>query len=167
MGESADAATSATTERTRVEAGEIGYALRELSQSFRLYERHLAHLMQLKPTEYQAMEHILDGGGTLGPLELSARLGLAPGTTSELVDRLQNLGHVVRNRGEDDRRRVNLAPTSAATGRIVAAISPALHDLGLLAEGFPPAEQEVILRFLREASATLTSHASRDEQGSA
>ncbi|MGV8909721.1 MAG: MarR family transcriptional regulator [Propionicimonas sp.] len=161
MEESMGGSTLGSSGSPGIEASDIGLALRQLNLSFRLYERHLAHAMHLKPTEYQAMEHILDGGGALGPLELASRLDLAAGTTSELLDRLQHLGHVVRDRDDNDRRRVRLAPTPSATAEIFSAITPAVSEIAQLASRLDPAEQVVICRFLAEVSAALTSHALR------
>lgn len=136
----------------------ISGALRELSLSFRRYDRSLAQQMLLKPTDYQAMEHILEGGGTLGPLDLAGRLGLAPGTTSELLDRLEQQGHVIRDKDDHDRRRVRLAPTASTVAKIITAISPAATELDQLAAQFEPHEQEIISRFLLRATATLDAH---------
>lgn len=145
------------------EAQAVSDAVRELSLCIRDYERHLAALMRLRPMEYQAMDHILDGRGSLGPRELAHRLGLAPGTTTEMLDRLEQLGHVVRARDENDGRRVKLAPTVETTQQIVAALTPAMHDLGMVAERLEPAERDVVLRFLREAGQAIAAHTSLDE----
>ncbi|MES2094798.1 MAG: MarR family transcriptional regulator [Actinomycetota bacterium] len=135
---------------------ELSFALRELSESFRAHDREMASRMNLKPTEYHAMEHILDARGTLGPVELAARLGLAVGTTSELLDRLQHLGHVQRHRDDGDRRRVRLTPTSAVTGAIIKAITPAIHAMDEVARQYTDEERAVILRFLQEVSAAIS-----------
>lgn len=155
MRDHSDSAASAASGADGIDAPAIVFALRELSQTFRQHDRHLAETMRLKPMEYHAMEHILDGRGALGPIELSTRLGLAAASTTELLDRLQQLGHVLRERDESDRRRVKVAPTPEATRQILMAISPAIGDLSDVVEQFDPAEQAVILRFLTQISDTL------------
>ncbi|CAA9354351.1 MAG: Transcriptional regulator, MarR family [uncultured Frankineae bacterium] len=47
----------------------------------------------------------------LGPPELSARLGISSGSGTELVDRLEQAGQLVRQRDTEDRRRVLLQMT--------------------------------------------------------
>lgn len=142
-----------------VQAGEVSFALRELSESVRHHDRAMAQRMRLKPQEYQAMEHILDAAGDLGPVDLATRLGLAVPTTSELLDRLEGAGHVLRQRDARDGRRVRLVPTDSAVAAIVTEITPVLGELDALVDSYSSEEQDVILRFLRDAARTFQNRA--------
>ncbi|MBK4348972.1 MarR family winged helix-turn-helix transcriptional regulator [Lacisediminihabitans changchengi] len=142
---------------TDLRPDELSFALRELSERFRAHDRELASRMNLKPSEYYAIEHILDARGSLGPAELASRLGLAAATTSELLDRLQQLGHVERHRDSGDGRRVRLTPTESAISAVIAVISPAVHAMDQVASQYTAEERAVILRFLQQTSAALTS----------
>ena len=44
---------------------------------------------------------------------LAPLLGVTPGTVTNLTDRLNGKGYVIRERGEEDRRVVNIIPTEA------------------------------------------------------
>lgn len=146
---------SASSSSSPVRASEVSYALRELSESVRHHDRAMAQRMRLKPQEYQAMEHILDAAGDLGPVDLATRLGLAVPTTSELLDRLESAGHVLRQRDARDGRRVRLVPTASAIAAIVAEITPVLGELDELVDNYSSEEQAVILSFLQDAARTF------------
>ena len=157
MRESQNTQPTSTPGRPTPQGTDVNFALRELSLAFRAHDRDLAAQMNLKTQEYVAMEQILDGRGQVGPVELASRLGLAVPTTSELLDRLQKLGHVERHRDESDGRRVRITPAPGTVAAIVQAITPAMELLSRVAEQYSPAEQQVIVRFLREVTAALTS----------
>ncbi|WKK70485.1 MarR family transcriptional regulator [Rathayibacter oskolensis] len=96
----------------------------------------------------------------IGPVELASRLGISPGSATELIDRLERYGHVTRERGAVDRRRVLVTARPEAIGRILSDLSPLFAELDGLAAGFSADEQVSIQRYLRDASALLTRYAS-------
>ncbi|WP_159615411.1 MarR family winged helix-turn-helix transcriptional regulator [Arthrobacter zhaoguopingii] len=144
-----DAYGSATSEG--LEAHQLSSALRELHRRFSDFESETARRMGLRAPDFSAMEHILEADGGMGPAQLSARLGLAPGSTTELVDRLERVGHLERVRDVRDRRRVNLQATPESVAAILAHIVPVVEQLDDLAEEFTDDEQEVISRYLAGA----------------
>lgn len=156
MGTAADHASGSAR---RVQGNALSEALRELSESFLVHDRALANRLGLKPQEYRAMAHVLSSGGDLGPVDLAARLGLAAPTTSELIDRLEQLGHARRRPDPHDGRRVKIEPTESAINAIVAAVAPAVRDTDRVAESFTPTEQETIVRYLAATSAALRERA--------
>lgn len=95
----------------------------------------------------------------LGPAELSARLGISTGSGTELVDRLERSGHLVRVRHPNDRRRVALQPTESAVADVLAALGPLLAAINELAADFTRDEQDTIMRYLREAARRLRDYA--------
>lgn len=111
------------------------------------------------------MEHILGARGGLGPVELASRLGLAVATTSELLDRLQNLGHVDRQRDQGDGRRVRLAPTASTVSAIIAAIAPATAALERVGARYTSEQRTVIASYLNEVIAALASETSAADSG--
>lgn len=141
-------------ERARTDAHELSWALRELSRANADMDRALAQHMHLRPTDYDAIGHLMDAEeNPLGTLDLAARLRISPGSATELVDRLQRAGHVARERSAHDRRRVLVTVEPTAVETVIEDLSPLLTSLDELAEEFTSAEQEAIARYLRDAAA--------------
>lgn len=88
----------------------------------------------------------------MGTLELAARLRISPGSATELVDRLEKAGHVLRERSQTDRRRVQVSVTPHAIAQVLGDLGLLFRVLDDLAAEYPPAEQEVIADFLRSAA---------------
>jgi len=66
----------------------------------------------LTPAEVYLMEILRKKGGR-SVTSLAPLLGVTPGTVTNLTDRLNGKGYVIRERGEEDRRVVNIIPTEA------------------------------------------------------
>jgi MarR family transcriptional regulator, organic hydroperoxide resistance regulator len=90
---------------------EIEHLLRQISTTVRRKGRTLLEQYGITPPQFDAL-FILDRDGELTIGELSNRLYLAYSTTTDLVDRLERSGFVIRQRDSDDRRvvRVRLQP---------------------------------------------------------
>jgi DNA-binding MarR family transcriptional regulator len=91
----------------------------------------------------------------LGPAELSARLGISTGSGSELVDRLEQAGHLQRQRDTRDRRRVALHASPAAVQSVLGELAPLFAALDALEEDFTPQEQATVIRYLRTAARSM------------
>ena len=63
--------------------------------------------------------HALHENGPTSQKELQERLGIQPGSMSELITKLENKGLLVRARDEADRRKVLLTLTVAGEAKIV------------------------------------------------
>src|SRR3954468_2763069 len=90
------------------------WALRALSAAAAEASGALARRMRMHPTDLSAMSHIAASDGRLGPGEPSTRLGITTAATTDVVDRLESAGHLLRERDTTDRRRVRLLPPPAA-----------------------------------------------------
>lgn len=139
-------------ERRRVNAPELSWALRALLRAAAEVDQQLAHRLRLRPLDYSAMNHVMSSEDRLGPVELSGRLGISTGSATELVDRLEQAGHLQRRAHPSDRRRKVLEPTDAALDRTLGALQPLFERLDGLVETFSPEDQAVIERYLRAAT---------------
>lgn len=149
-------------ERSRVDADALSWLLRMNHLTAEEVDRALGTRMGLRPLDYEAVGAILDNESSpLGPVELGHRLGISTGSATELVDRLERAGHVVRERSAHDRRRVLVTPHPNTVRRVIGELTPLLADLDELAAGFTPDEQEVIGRYLRAATEVIARHAER------
>lgn len=150
------------TERERVDAEELSWDLRALNRAAAQLDQALAQKIGLRALDYEAMGHIMAGERFgLGPAELGQRLGISTGSATELADRLERAGHIIRARDSEDRRRVNLVPQAESVGRILSELAPLFTGLDDLSVDLSEADRAVIGRFLRGAATQLRTHADR------
>lgn len=129
------------------------YQLRLLQTAMADAETAMARRMGMGHSDIVAMTHLASARQPVGPGWLSARLGLTPAAATELVDRLQRVGHVSRERDHTDRRRVNLIPTESALDEVHGQLRPLMDAVDCVADEFSPEERAAIRRFLNEVTA--------------
>ena len=130
-------------------APEVSWSVREVNRAAAALEQELGRRLDLRPLDHAALNHVMTAAAPMGPSELSARIGISTGSTTELVDRLERSGHLERRRAGGDRRRVSLHVTEQGVGRVLAHLAPVFAAVDEVAEQFTPAEQETISRYLR------------------
>jgi DNA-binding MarR family transcriptional regulator len=136
-------------------------ALRDLATAGSEATTALARRMTMHPTDLAAMSHIAYAAEQLGPGELSSRLGITPAATTDLIDRLEAAGHVLRERNPTDRRRVRLVPTESAKAAVRQQLADLLESLDAVSENFTLSEREAIQRYLEAAAAAYRDFAQR------
>ncbi|WP_051427299.1 MarR family transcriptional regulator [Arthrobacter sp. H20] len=157
MTHSEQAKRAEETERRRVSLEELSWALRGVNRAAAEVDHALGSKISLRPLDYAAIGHVMSQEGEpLGPAELGSRLGISTGSATELVDRLERAGHLVRARDEKDRRRVLLRPTEEAVGRILGELRPLFDSLDTLTSEFTSEEQVTIGKYLRLATERLS-----------
>lgn len=148
-----------SSERARVQAPELSWALRELNRAAAQVDHALAQRTGLRALDYAALGHVLEHPDALGPVELSARLGISTGSGTELVDRLERAGHLERHAHPSDRRRRTLRATDHAITQMLGNLAPLFAEIDALAGQFDPEEQEAIARYLRNAAKRMRDYA--------
>ena len=134
-------------------------ALRDLATAGSEASTALARRMTMHPTDLAAMSHIAYAAQQLGPGELSSRLGITPAATTDLIDRLEAAGHLLRERNPDDRRRVRLVPTESAKAAVRSQLADLLDRLDSVSEDFTADERAAIQRYLEAAAAAYRDFA--------
>jgi DNA-binding MarR family transcriptional regulator len=134
-------------------------ALRDLATAGSEATTALARRMTMHPTDLAAMSHIAYAAEQLGPGELSSRLGITPAATTDLIDRLEAAGHLLRERNPADRRRVRLVPTESAKAAVRGQLADLLERLDAVSEGFSRSERAAIQRYLEAAAAAYRDFA--------
>ncbi|TQM55074.1 MarR family winged helix-turn-helix transcriptional regulator [Humibacillus xanthopallidus] len=134
-------------------------ALRDLATAGSEASTALARRMTMHPTDLAAMSHIAYAAEQLGPGELSSRLGITPAATTDLIDRLEAAGHLLRERNPADRRRVRLVPTESAKAAVRGQLADLLERLDAVSEDFTPSERAAIQRYLEAAAAAYRAFA--------
>jgi DNA-binding MarR family transcriptional regulator len=135
-------------------------ALRVLQTAMTDAETAMARRMKLGQTDMAAMTHLASARQPVGPGWLSARLGLTPAAATELVDRLEKVGHLTRERDRTDRRRVNLIPTSSTLEEVRDHLRPLLEGVDAVAQECDDDERAAIRSFLARVSAIYDDFAS-------
>ncbi|MBE2998064.1 MarR family transcriptional regulator [Nocardiopsis sp. HNM0947] len=129
-----------------------------------------AETSHLNPTDFQCLV-LLRLGEPLSPGEIAARLKLATGTVTSVVDRLERQGLVQRDRHPDDRRRVVVRPVDPPAGDGDAdgpegpggpGILPGFREPMMdLHERYSEAELETIADWLHRVGGVLRTFADR------
>ncbi|MEU7696921.1 MarR family winged helix-turn-helix transcriptional regulator [Streptomyces sp. NPDC015492] len=127
------------------------HLLRAVTVEFDLLGAEFAARNGLHPTDVRALIHLLDAaraGTPATPGWLGEQLRLNSAGTTALVDRLERLGLVRRDRDTADRRRVLLAVEDKAVDLGWTFFGPVIDRMVRAAEGFEEAELETVRRFL-------------------
>jgi DNA-binding MarR family transcriptional regulator len=115
----------------------------------------MSRRLGLKSMDMTAMSILTSAREDMGPRELSQRLGITPAAATELVDRLESAGHLVRLRDTADRRRVHLRPTASAIAEVGANLRELVENLDGIAADYSDQESTIIVDFLEKATREL------------
>ena len=135
-------------------AEDITWATRRLDIAMSRLMVALSRAIGISGPEMLALEY-LDPDGSIGPSELARRLQMTSGAMTALVDRLEESGHVVRERHPADRRRVLVKRTKKADEDLTAEIAPMAMQILELAESLDDAERQAVGRFFEGFIATI------------
>jgi len=135
-------------------AEDITWATRRLDIAISRLMVALSRAIGISVPEMLALEY-LDPDGSIGPSELARRLQMTSGAMTALVDRLEESGHVVRERHPADRRRVLVKRTKKADEDLTAEIAPMAMQILELAESLDDAERQAVGRFFEGFIATI------------
>ena len=136
-------------------------ALRAHGTAYTELGRLLGRTMGLHTTDATALMEILDAqdrGSPLTQVELGRRIGLTPGATSSLLNRLEDAGHVSRARDRTDRRVVTLHATSDVDDRIDRFFDPILVRVDEIMKSYSPETLAEFERFIGDFVTMLTGH---------
>ncbi|SDC36614.1 DNA-binding transcriptional regulator, MarR family [Geodermatophilus telluris] len=147
-----------TDRDTRID---VGLLLRRLAVELDAVGQRFADEQGLGRTDVRALTALMDAtrdGRGLTAGGLGTAVDLSSASVTALVDRLERMGHVHRERDEADRRRVVVAvsDTAMAAGREF--FGALQEDLVAAMEGYTDAELAVVRRFLTDMTEVITRH---------
>jgi len=134
----------------------IVHLLRALTVSLNLSAARFSADNGMHPTDLRAVIELLDAeraGVAATPGRLGESLGLNSASVTALLDRLERLGHVRRERDGADRRRVRLVVTPAAKRLGWAYFGPLIGRLLDAMKGYGDDELALVQRFLGDVAA--------------
>jgi DNA-binding MarR family transcriptional regulator len=132
--------------------------LRNFGANYTEFTRRFADWLGLHATDAAALVEILyaeDTGSPLSPARLGQRISLTSGATTNLVNRLEGLGYVVRTRESADRRMVTLRSGPDIQGPARQFFGPFSAGLAALVAEYPAEEIERFQAFLRHLRSTM------------
>ena len=135
--------------------------LRDHGVAFAELGRHFGTRMGLHTTDANAVVEILSAeerGTPLTQAALSRRIGLTPGATSSLLNRLEKAGHVTRVRDSVDRRLVTLRATAGVEGMLGHFFRPLIDRIDTMMADYSPEELAHAERFITGFVATMNSY---------
>lgn len=140
-----------------VEADRVFLAFRRVIAAVVLFNEQVAQRVGIGLTESQFM-HLLDLHGPMTPSELGRESALSSGTVTGVLDRLEELGFIRRERHPTDRRKVVVVLDEA---RVAGELAPHFTDQAIhLAEvtgRFDPSQLAVVAEFLEAVAPSSTS----------
>jgi DNA-binding MarR family transcriptional regulator len=127
------------------------HLLRAVTMELDLFAAEFAGRNGLHPTDVRALIHLLDAGREgvrATPGWLGAQLGVNSASTTALVDRLERLELVRRERDAEDRRRVLLVVRDEAVRLGWSFFGPLIQEMVDSMRSFDEAELAAVRRFL-------------------
>ncbi|GGI45318.1 putative HTH-type transcriptional regulator YcgE [Paenibacillus marchantiophytorum] len=116
-----------------------------------LYQQNVAASLGLYNNDYISVD-ILREKGPITAGELSKLTGLATGSVTALIDRLEKNGYVRRENDPKDRRKVIIVPVYEYKEEVSSTYHPLHTEMIKLAASYTPEELEFITQFLDKAS---------------
>ncbi|WP_133904727.1 MarR family winged helix-turn-helix transcriptional regulator [Actinophytocola oryzae] len=138
---------------------ELAWALHRLALALFEVDLAVARRLGVSSVEYTAIKHVAMSDRPVGPGEIAQLVGVSSGSATELVDRLQRVGHVHRRPDPHDGRRrvVHLTPTTVR--RLETELRAASVGVGELADELPPELTRSLTDVLGRLSGRLTDWA--------
>lgn len=125
----------------------VGQQLQQIAILTRKAAINLGTALGINQTDVAALEHLITDG-PLPPTELAARLSVTTAGITQVIDRLERAGHVVRERQLNDKRRVLVCPVPESVAQVYRHIAPMLNGLGAVLGALDGRDRAVIEAFL-------------------
>ncbi|MEV7807058.1 MarR family transcriptional regulator [Microbispora sp. NPDC088329] len=119
--------------------------------AYTLFNQAMADRIGLHPTDVQCIALLDLEPGPVTTGEIARLTGLASGSASRLVDRLEKAGFVQRQPDPHDRRRALVALTPDAATRIAKAWETPGKAFGATLERYTDEQLEIIADYLQQA----------------
>jgi DNA-binding MarR family transcriptional regulator len=128
---------------------------RELSARTLMFHAAIAERVGLSATEHKALD-LLSRSGALTAGQLAEVTGLTTGAITGLIDRLEKMGFVRRERSSSDRRKVVICPIVEKMEREIAPLFVSINQqMENLFSGYSEQELAIIQDFVSRSIAVL------------
>ncbi|WP_327114367.1 MarR family winged helix-turn-helix transcriptional regulator [Nocardia sp. NBC_01730] len=120
----------------------------------------IAERIGLVPSDFHCL-HALHRNGPTTAGALAARVGLSPGSTTRMIDRLTEAGCVERVPDPHDRRRILVHPTAEGLARVAAYYDGLTARTRSDLTAFDGEELQALLRFIEASRDSATTEVDR------
>lgn len=134
------------------------HALRSYRAAEVATRRSTRDSMGMGETDLLALRYLLRAQATgerVGPKDLSRTLGITTASTTSLIDRLVQSGHVRREPHPTDRRSLVIVPTAATDSEVRSTLGEMHRRMLAVAEELSAEESRIIVGFLRRMTEAL------------
>lgn len=136
--------------------------LRKLTLLLRQQNRELLHRFKITPPQFAALQWLYEEGPlTIG--DLSAKMGLACSTITDLIDRMEQQGLVERRRDQLDRRVVRVVLLVNGGQLFEDILAAQRQQFSRILEPYPPEAIDMLNRFLQRLLKDLQAGSSRED----
>lgn len=125
----------------------VGQQLQQIAILTRTAAGYLGTALGINQTDMAALEHLITNG-PLPPTELAVRLSVTTAGITQVIDRLERAGHVVRERQLNDKRRVLVCPRPESVAQAYRHIAPMLHGLNAVLGALEGQNRSMVEAFL-------------------
>ncbi|MFC7464191.1 MarR family winged helix-turn-helix transcriptional regulator [Brachybacterium sp. GCM10030252] len=131
---------------------EVMDALAEWQEASRLLAKISARYMRLNETDMRAIRVIMRAqqrGEIVTPKDVSHDVGISSASTTKLVDRLVDGGHLTRTEHPSDRRTTQIRVTESTRRSARATVGRQHSRRFAAAAAMTPSERDILIRFFR------------------
>lgn len=154
--------------RLQIASDTVGQQLQQIAILTRKSASHLGTALGINQTDVAVLEHLITDG-PLPPTELATRLSVTTAGITQVIDRLERAGHVVRERQLNDKRRVLVRPVPESVAQAYRHIAPMLNGLSSVLGALKGDDRRVIEAFLGQVievyRTTLPGNAPSSHEG--
>ena len=111
------------------------------------FERHLARELAVDPVGLEVMDHLITIGSAT-PTELARRLDTSTAAMTLVLNRLEDAGHVRRDRHPSDGRKLVVTAADASSDRAYELVLPIIDGVEALVAGLDATERATVQAFL-------------------
>lgn len=144
---------------------ELVNIVRGLGTRIVLYQQRVSELLKVYSHDFTSID-LLRETGPITAGELANKVGLTTGSVTSLVDRLEKVGYVRRERHPEDRRKVIIVPQYEQKVEVQEVFSDLNKNMLTLSSNYSESELETIKSFLGEFTELLENqiHKPKEEK---
>jgi DNA-binding MarR family transcriptional regulator len=150
---------SGTSGEDVVQISELMSALAGLREAEQKLSDVSRRYMQLGTTDMRALHYLIlchNRGMVATPSAIAQHLGISSASTTKLLDRLENAGHIERAPHPSDRRALTISITPETHRAAKETVGRQQAKRFYAAARLTPEERDVVIRFLRDMTAEIT-----------
>ncbi|EJL46009.1 transcriptional regulator [Brevibacillus agri] len=117
-----------------------------------MFHQMISEKLGLNATDHKCLDFLYRSGPVTAG-QLAELTGLTTGAVTNVIDRLEQAGYVVRAKDPKDRRKVVVKPTDHGPDNISPLFDSILHKTIALLDRYTEQETRVILDFLKSCNA--------------